>query len=120
MKPILIVLLAAALGACASAGRPIDQAKVRALKVGETTIQQAENALGKPFVMTQLPDGRTLLEYMHATAQANGATFVPIVGLFASTVHTTSHVLILFFDAHGKLASVQTQASDLTSGPGAP
>jgi len=119
VKAIVIGLLAVSLAGCASSGRPIDQAKVKALKVGQTTIQQTEMALGKPTVTARLPDGQTLLEYVHATAQANGASFVPIVGLFASTVHTTSQILILMFDTHGVLASIQTQSSDMTSGPGA-
>ncbi len=111
-------IAAVVLSACASAGNPINRQKVQALHVGQTTITQARASLGKPNAEIASYGGTTMLEYIHVTVRPNGATFIPVVGLFAGKATSTSDVLLLTFDRKGILAHVQTQNGSITAGPG--
>lgn len=55
------------LAGCVTAGgqySKVDQATVDSFKPGETTIAQAEAALGQPFQTNRLPDGSEQLQYI--------------------------------------------------------
>ena len=74
--------LALAISATAVAGsrKPIDLAD---FKVGVSTSAEIIGKLGKPNTVEQSSDGHKTLTYSSSRTHVKGATFVPIVGLFA-------------------------------------
>jgi len=87
--PMLPIVLAAALAACgASAGREVDKSKVAAYQKGVTSCSQIRTDLGQPLETATDVDGSKQLTYGKTETTLNGATFVPIVGLFAGGAET--------------------------------
>lgn len=101
----LALLATALLFGCASVGTKVDPKVVQAFQPGVTTIQQAELKLGKPNLVTHNADGSTTLEYTYAHAKANGASYIPVVGLFAGKTITDSTTASLKFDPNGRYVS---------------
>jgi hypothetical protein len=87
--PALLLALAAALAACgASAGREVDKSKVATYQKGVTSCSQIRADLGQPLETSTDVDGAKQLTYGKTETTLNGATFVPIVGIFAGGAET--------------------------------
>ncbi|HEX7122444.1 MAG TPA: hypothetical protein VF178_08770 [Gemmatimonadaceae bacterium] len=112
----LAAALAVLLSGCVSTGTKVDTSKVAAFQPGVTTMQDAERALGPPNQVTREADGSTVLVYAYAKMSPNGATFVPVVGLFAgkSTVDSTTATLV--FDKDGKFVRSSTSEGHTVGG----
>ncbi|WP_051516909.1 hypothetical protein [Herbaspirillum sp. RV1423] len=99
---------ASLLAGCASTGNQalanVDQTSVdQHLIKGKSTKADVLAYLGAANSVTtnnSTPAGETWM-YMYASSQAKGATFIPVVGLFAGGATGNSKVLMVFFDAQG-------------------
>lgn len=101
---------------CASVGTKVNPNTVAAFKPGVTTIQQAEAKLGEPNNIVHNADGSTLLQYTYAHAKANGASYIPVVGLFAGKTITDSTTASLKFDKNGRYVSHTTSQGHTEGG----
>ena len=86
---------------CATIGREITDDQLATLKKGETTAAQTVTTLGQPTSVTRTSDGRQILSYVFAHAQARPASFIPIVGIFAGGSDVRSSMVMLTFDKDG-------------------
>jgi len=85
----LLMSLTAWLSACgASSGREVDKSKVATYQKGVTPCSQIRADLGQPLETATDVDGSKQLTYGKTETTVNGATFVPIVGLFAGGAET--------------------------------
>ena len=85
----LLSIAAISLSACgASAGRAVDKSRVATYQKGITPCSQIRADLGQPLETATDVDGSKLLTYGKSETTVNGATFVPIVGLFAGGTQT--------------------------------
>jgi hypothetical protein len=103
IKQCLIGACLLALGACGhSGGKMVTDAQVDAFVDGRTTISEVIGALGPPTTDVQSTEGRTL-GYSFSSTHLNGATYVPIVGMFAGGASGQSRTVIFQFDTAGIL-----------------
>ena len=81
---VLILIFAVAAGGCASAtsGRQIDQAVAAQVQKGDTKAKVIA-LLGSPSSASLTGTGKEMLVWVFARSSVKGATFVPVVGLFA-------------------------------------
>lgn len=118
MKWITTLLFCTTLLGCATVGREISQTQIDTLKQGETTIDQAITTLGQPTTITRTADGRRILAYSFAHAQARPASFIPFVGAFAGGADVRSSLVLITFDSAGILQNYQASQSTTGSGTG--
>jgi outer membrane protein assembly factor BamE (lipoprotein component of BamABCDE complex) len=71
------------LAGCASAGTKIDQSATAKIQKGMTTKEQVIALLGAPMSDALVGDGREMMMWSYAQTQVRGATFIPVIGLFA-------------------------------------
>ena len=105
-KLMAILAVAGSLAGCVSSGNTLilDESRVSQVKEGLTK-DQVRNLIGEPEGMST--NNKTeVWSYMHTEAQANAASFIPIVGLFAGGATGRSSSLILVFDADGKVQTI--------------
>jgi outer membrane protein assembly factor BamE (lipoprotein component of BamABCDE complex) len=95
---ILIVLL---LAGCATVGTKIDQSKVDQIKDGVTTRAQLDEWFGQPNQQSLGDGNQTILTYSYVHSQASGASYVPVVNLFAGGTNTNQQVLMIAVDKNG-------------------
>lgn len=81
-KFALIATILAICAGCASSGVQISEKAATQFKEGQTTEQQVIDALGKPSTIL-ISGGKKTLAYTGVQYQIQGASFIPIVGLFA-------------------------------------
>jgi outer membrane protein assembly factor BamE (lipoprotein component of BamABCDE complex) len=98
-NPIQLVILAVclALAGCASAGVKVDSNAVAKIQKGVTTKAEVLALLGAPMTDTLAGDGREFMLWSYAHTQMKGATFIPVVGMFAggsNTKMTTCQVIL--------------------------
>ena len=108
----------ALLAGCASTGNQalasIDQAQIdQHLVKGKTTKADVLAYLGPANSVTTSNGtiGETWM-YMYASSQAKGATFIPVVGLFAGGATGNSKVLMVVFDPQGVVSRYTFSASN--------
>jgi len=100
VAPALLMTLAAGLSACgASAGREVDKSKVATYQKGVTPCSQIRTDLGPPLETATDVDGSKQLTYGKTETTLNGATFVPIVGIFAGGAETNYDFVQIKCDA---------------------
>ena len=109
MKKLILILSVLALSACASSGVMVDQSKVSAFKEGVTTEADVYAALGKPTSVTTTTDSK-IVSYVGSQVQVKGASFIPVVGLFAGGADSKVSVLSLIFKGGvlTKISNTQT------------
>lgn len=106
MKKNLIVLIAASLlCGCASTGNNFDSRKISDIKKGETTKDQLIQMFGQPAQRGMNSEGGTTMVWMYTEATIKGATFVPIVGLFAGGADTKNKMLTVRLNSTNTVAS---------------
>lgn len=113
MKTAVIVIILALTG-CASVGTPIDKARVAEAVRGKTTYAEVIAQFGKPTVVTTSDTGEKTAIYSYSHAQVRGASFIPIVGLFAGGVDSTGDSVIFTFDKNDVLITKTSSTTDLS------
>jgi hypothetical protein len=104
MRGLTLVLTAFVAG-CASAGTRADPRVVAGFVPGQTTVAQAEAALGTPNGQSHSSDGATVLIYSYAHSSLRPTTFIPIVGAFAGGSDTRTETATLHFGPDGRFLS---------------
>ena len=103
MRALLTIVLAASLAGCATSGTQISANQMATMEKGKTTYPEVIARLGKPMVDTISGDGGRVTIYSFSKSQIKGATFIPIVGLFAGGMKVEGNVVTFTFDANGVL-----------------
>lgn len=103
MKAALLCVAFVTLSACATVGAPINTDAVNGFVKGQTTIAQAEAALGKPVSVTNA-GGQTYLTYVYAHATAT-----------PFTSHSQGQSVMLVFDANGRFVSATNSSNALNA-----
>lgn len=101
---------------CVSVGTKTDQNVVNTFKPGVTTLAEVKAKLGDPNQTTQNADGSTLIQYIYATGHANGASYIPVVGLFAGKSIVDNVTRNLTFDKAGRFVSATTSYGHTEAG----
>jgi hypothetical protein len=105
MKNILTTLcLAALLCGCASAGKNFDSRKVQEIKKGETTEADLVQMFGRPAARNFNSETGNTLVWVYTTSSVNGATFIPVVGMFAGGATVKHKTLSVTLDHSGKVS----------------
>jgi len=119
MRLWVILMAALCLAACgSSSGTKVDAAQMSQFKIGETTYDQVIQTLGPPASTVQKSDGARALVYSHVDANVRGATFIPVVGLFAGGADVKSQAVTFTFNPDGTLREYATTESQACSGNG--
>lgn len=108
----LIALVTLALCACASTGTQVLESQLAQFQKGVTTQADVERQLGAPQSNTLESDGTRSIAYVYTRAQAKGATFIPIVGLFAGGATGNTNVVTFKFGTDGKLLEYSATSSN--------
>jgi hypothetical protein len=121
------------LGGCVSSGNPsiVDQTLVDQIKLDISTKEDVRRILGQPNSMSRsstsnsqfpgvpLPATLTNFEawsYSHTDIAVDGATFIPIVGLFAGGATASINTFMVMFDDKGVVRHITYSQSQGQSG----
>lgn len=115
MRTMLIALM---LIGCAHAGTRVTEDQVKRFVPGKTTYTEVVKALGTPTSETFNVSGKRTAFYTYATASLKGATFIPVIGLFAGGTNMKSTTASFEFDTHGVLLDYSTGQGAMSSGMG--
>jgi hypothetical protein len=112
------VAAALILAGCASAGTKVDQATVASFVKGQTTVGEAEAALGEPNGTATKPDGSTVLVYTYSRTSVRAATFIPYVGAFVGGADTKTQTAALRFGSDGTYQDASMTTGNVGAGLG--
>ena len=118
MRTIAIVALVALAG-CATTGREISSAQMTSMEKGKTTYAEVVARLGKPTMDVVTADGSRTTLYNFSKAGIKGATFVPIVGLFAGGMNVSGSSVTFSFTPDGVLKDYSTATTNFDTKNGA-
>jgi hypothetical protein len=110
--------LAVLMAGCASTGVHVDEAKVTQFRDVKTTYGDVVGSLGQPTSSMVASTGNRTIMYVYAHAQVRAATFVPVVGMFAGGMDTTSTSASFTFDRDGVLILHSSTNSQYGTGSG--
>jgi outer membrane protein assembly factor BamE (lipoprotein component of BamABCDE complex) len=105
-----IFVLAVVVAGCVSSGTKVTQEQAAAFEVGKTTEAQIIAALGAPNQSSTLSDGTRLDIYMHISAHANAASYIPVVGLVAGGAKGTNDTATFTFTPDRVLKSTSSSS----------
>ena len=136
----MLTVIMLLMSGCVSSGNPSvrDEAATGQIKAGVTTKEDVRKLLGKPnsvgkgsgnlAVASGLPatphaalalnSNYEVWSYSHISVEADAATFIPIVGLFAGGATSSVSSLTIYFDDKGVVQFVQSSQSEGRSGMG--
>lgn len=106
LLPIMLVA-ALAVGACGTTNTggvlaTADEATIaKRIVNGKTTQREVREYLGGPDDVRFTDSGQEVWQYIHQSSSVNGATFIPVVGLFAGGSTTDQKMLTILFDKKG-------------------
>lgn len=120
---------------CVSSGNPSvkDQTLLDQIKLDLSTKEDVKRILGPPDSMSRsstsssqfsgLPPATTLTNveawsYTHVDVEVDGATFIPIVGLFAGGATANINTFMVMFDDKGVVRHITHSQSQGQSGTG--
>ena len=103
MKKVYLILICSLLFGCATVGTKIDQVKLSQIKEGITTKQEVISLLGKPYMVTMMSDGKTMLMYQYVKASNRAANFIPGVGLLAGGMDMNQQMVQVLIDKNDKV-----------------
>jgi len=104
IRPTLIAIAFLSIAAPALAQITDDQ--LATLKVGSTTLADVEAKFGHPMTVEKSSDGSETLTYTTTKTHIKGASFVPIMGLFAGGSKADVTTDRFDFDKDGVLTKV--------------
>lgn len=118
MRYLIATGLAGILAGCVSSGTKVTQEQISAFEVGKTTEAEVIARLGAPNGTSIATDGSKSDVYMHISAHANGASYIPIVGLFAGGAKSDSDTAVFNFGPNRVLKSMSssTAHTDVNTG----
>lgn len=118
MRRAVAILLAITIAGCATMGREVTKDQMAGFQRGKATIAEVTADLGPPTMSTTLQDGRQVIDYTFAHAQARPESFIPFIGplVGGADVRTTS--VRFFFDKDGVLQDFVHSASKTGAGYG--
>lgn len=131
-----IIGISLTLAGCVSSGNPavVDQDRVALVQLNVSTKDDVRRILGQPTSMSRqsgsyypipgLPPSNVMTtveawSYSHMKVDVNGATFIPIVGLFAGGATSQINTFTVVFDDQGIVRHISSTQSQGRSGPGA-
>lgn len=116
----ILFVVALLLAGCGNGeyGHTIDQSQVQQFKDGVSTYDQVVGAMGPPAAVNQMADGSKIVVYSHTKMSVRGATYIPVVGIFAGGTDTSQQSVAFTFDQSGILKNYQTMSSVACSGTG--
>lgn len=115
---LTIVIAAAALAGCASAGVRVSEDQVAQLNRSNSTYADVVARLGQPTMTTLNSDGSRTAIYSYAETRIRPQTLIPFVGAFVGGADTHSNTVSFNFDREGKLVNHSSSAGDIGSGVG--
>ena len=96
------------LAGCASSGTMVTEQQAGQFQDGVTTRDQVIAKLGEPNQATLASDGTRTDIYVHVSARADGASFIPVVGLLAGGANSKSNTATFTYTKDGVLKSAAT------------
>jgi hypothetical protein len=108
---ILLMIAAAAIAVDQSAPNPAPTVPAQeapalspdGFQSGVDTLATVSAKLGKPNSVTTMADGSTIAAYISSKTRVKGATFIPVVGLFAGGAKGSMSIKTFTFGKDGKL-----------------
>lgn len=97
MKTLALISLLFLAG-CMSVGNKINHEYANNIQKGVTTEQEVLTNMGPPMSTAINSDGLKILTYMHVKTDVHGATFIPIVGMFAGGADSTTTTVVIQID----------------------
>lgn len=117
MRRILLGMALAVLASGAWA-KTVTADDVAQFKVGTATVQDVEGRLGKPQGTATNSDGTATITYVSAKSHVKGASFIPLVGLFAGGATASTSATVFTFGPDGLLKATSTNTSNVDCGVG--
>lgn len=96
---------------CMSSGTAVKDSTLSQFQKGVTTEAQIEKALGPPQMTSIDADGNRAIAYFFTESHANGASYIPVVGLFAGGAKGQSNMVHFTFDHDSKLLGYESTRS---------
>lgn len=115
MKNIIFSFVATLLlTSCMSIGNPAvrDANLTNRIQRGATTKAQIVQMLGEPQVRTKQGYGLEKWQYNYTTSEIDGATFIPIYGIFAGGGKSDASILEVEFTEYGVVKNFTTTESN--------
>lgn len=116
MKRMLVCAAMLLLAGCMTVGTKVDPNVVNTFQPGVTTISDAEAKLGQPNQVTHDSDGQTIVVYVYIKSHASGASYIPIVGIFAGKGISDNVSTSLTFDKQGRFVKSTTSQGHTEAG----
>lgn len=113
-----VVAVGFGLASCMSSGVKVDQDKVTSLKPGTTRCADAVAMLGPPTNSSLQSDGTRSYQYVYVQAQANAASFIPIVGTLVGGADSEDTMFTMNCDKNGVLANYSSSQGSSSMGTG--
>ena len=95
LTTLAVALVGAAVAGCASSGKDFDSTKVTSIQKGKTTESDLVQMFGEPQQRMTDADGSQHLTWRFSEAKANGASFIPVYGMFAGGSSGTDKSLMV-------------------------
>ena len=112
IRLLCALLIIAILGGCTSAtGKQISQSAAMQFKEGQSTESEILSRLGSP-TSTSIVNNKKVLVYSGGQAQVKGATYIPIVGMFAGGSDYQASVAIFSIGSNGVLEKITYSTSN--------
>ena len=87
-----------------------DFGKYTQLNENETTKVEIHGLFGQPHDVKYLPSGESVWTYFNVKMSTSGATFVPIVGLFAGGTNVDVRISNFYYDPEGIYSKLESQS----------
>lgn len=81
------------------------------IKKNKTTQAQIREMLGKPTATALDANGQESWTYTYTEAGADGASYIPIVGVLFGGTDVQSHSLVIAFNENGTVKNFSTSSS---------
>lgn len=107
-----MVILLALTGCATTVGRDFDESKLATFKPNQTTLEEVVAAWGPPTERETESDGKVRLHYQWIQSSSSASSYVPVVSMFHSSVHTDAKDVFLWFGPdHKYIRSEQNETN---------
>lgn len=98
------VVTAFAIAGCATQqiGHDFDETKLSSFKPHQTTLDEVVASLGQPMERETESDGSVRLHYQWIKSGSGVSSYVPVVSMFHTSVHTDAKDAFLYFGPDGR------------------